>query len=545
MNINKKIFWGYMVIFLITIIIGYLLGKYVFQGVYEFGKRTELRSHINNISVENITTGNLKNLEKKLRSDIIAYDDKNEYNIKSKFENITVEKDGKEYIVIMDNLSDDLNEKITFNHIRDITIVGYKIFGEGYIIPIRIIYNGKVYIDYEINQEIEKQHYSGLITLNNADLKTVTLRNTLKEDFLEMVLETYAKNNGFNESFQFTHKDPYDEKERYEVIVRKAGEKTVILVYSYKNVAELFDELKSYFFYLIIIGLCLISVLTVFFTRIITSPILKISKITNKITKLNFEEKLYIKNKDEIGDLAADINNLADTLGKTLKQLEEDKKNTKELMGNLSHEFKTPLTVISGYTDLLEDSYEKKYLEIISEEVDRLTVLVEETTRAVSLDSKIVNLTLEVFDLKELIFNTTKKLSINIKDGLKVEYSLESSFVKADKNKLEQVIYNFISNAFRHAETYVRIELKKLDRKVFFYVKNDGKKFTEEEKSKIWLKFFKGSFDRGNSHRSGLGLYISKSILMLHNSKYGAENTKDGVIFYFSLDEYSEKTDAQ
>ena len=544
MKINKKIFSGYMVIFLITIIIGYLLGKYIFQEIYEFGKKTELRSHINNLTPDNITTGNLKNIEKKLKADIIAYDDNSEYNIKSKFETITVKKDGKEYIVILDNLSDDLNEKITFNMTKDITIIGYEIFGEGYIIPIRIIYNEKTYIDYEINQEIERKHYAGLITLENAQLETVSLRNTLKEDFLEMVLETYIQNKGFHESFQLTHKDPHDEKERYEVIVKKAGLKTVILVYSYKNVTVLFDELKSYFLYLIIIGLCLISVLTVLFTRIITSPILKISKITNKITKLNFEEKLDIKNKDEIGELASDINNLADTLGKTLKQLEEDKKNTKELMGNLSHEFKTPLTVISGYADLLEDDYDKKYLEIISEEVDRLTLLIEETTRAMSLDTKIVNLNMEVFDLKELILNITEKFSVNVKDGIEVRNNLESSLVRADKNKLEQVIYNFISNALRHAKTYVEIELKKMDKKVIFYVRNDGKKLSDEEKEKIWLKFFKRDSENGrNSHRSGLGLYISRSILMLHKSKHGVENTDDGVIFYFSLDEYTQKQD--
>ncbi|MCP1223774.1 HAMP domain-containing sensor histidine kinase [Sebaldella sp. S0638] len=544
MKINKKIFSGYMVIFLITIIIGYLLGKYIFQEIYEFGKKTELRSHINNLTPDNITTGNLKNMEKKLKADIIAYDDNSEHNIKSKFENITVKKDGKEYIVILDNLSDDLNEKITFNMTKDITIIGYEIFGEGYIIPIRIIYNEKTYIDYEINQEIEKKHYTGLITLENAQLEAVSLRNTLKEDFLEMVLETYVQNRGFNESFQFTHKDPHDEKERYEVIVKKAGLKTVILVYSYKNVTVLFDELKSYFLYLIIIGLCLISVLTVLFTRIITSPILKISKITNKITKLNFEEKLDIKNKDEIGELASDINNLADTLGKTLKQLEEDKKNTKELMGNLSHEFKTPLTVISGYADLLEDDYDKKYLEIISEEVDRLTLLIEETTRAMSLDTKIVNLNMEVFDLKELVLNITEKFSVNVKDDIEVRNNLESSLVRADKNKLEQVIYNFISNALRHAKTYVEIELKKIDKKVIFYVRNDGKKLSDEEKEKIWLKFFKRDGENGrNSHRSGLGLYISRSILMLHESKHGVENTDDGVIFYFSLDEYTQKQD--
>ena len=544
MNINKKIFLGYMVIFIITILIGYLLGKYIFQEIYEFGKRSELSSQINNLTPDNITTGNLKNIEKKLKADIIAYDDNSEYNIKSKFENITVKKDGKEYIVILDNLSDDLNEKITFNMTKDITIIGYEIFGEGYIIPIRILYNGKTYIDYEINQEIEKKHYTGLITLENAQLETVSLRNTLKEDFLEMVLEIYIKHHGFNESFQFTYKDPNDDRERYEIIVKKSGSKTVILVYSYKNVTVLFDELKSYFFYLIIIGLCLISVLTMLFTKIITSPILKISKITNKITKLNFEEKLDIKNKDEIGELASDINNLADTLGKTLKQLEEDKKNIKELMGNLSHEFKTPLTVISGYTDLLEDGCDKKYLGIISEEVDRLTVLIEETTRAMSLDSKIVNLVMEVFDLKKLILNIMEKLSVGVKAGIEVRHNLESSLVRADKNKLEQVIYNFISNALRHAKTYVEIELKKIDEKVIFYVRNDGQKLNDEEKEKIWMKFFKRERENaGNTPGSGLGLYISRSILVLHNSKHGVENTNDGVIFYFSLDEYQEKKD--
>ena len=93
-----------------------------------------------------------------------------------------------------------------------------------------------------------------------------------------------------------------------------------------------------------------------------------------------------------------------------------------------------------------------------------------------SLDTKIVNLNMEVFDLKELILNITEKFSVNVKDGIEVRNNLESSLVRADKNKLEQVIYNFISNALRHAKTYVEIELKKMDKKVIFYVRNDGKK---------------------------------------------------------------------
>ena len=206
--------------------------------------------------------------------------------------------------------------------------------------------------------------------------------------------------------------------------------------------------------------------------------------------------------------------------------------------------FKTPLTVISGYADLLADDYDQKYIEIITEEVDRLTVLIEETTRAMSLDSKIVNLTMEIFDLKELVLNITEKLSISVKEGIDIKHNLESSFVRADKNKLEQVIYNFISNALRHAETYVEIELKKIDKKVIFYVRNDGQQLTDEEKEKIWLKFFKRDREnKGNLHRSGLGLYISRSILVLHDSKHGVENTDDGVIFFFSLEEYQEKED--
>ena len=70
------------------------------------------------------------------------------------------------------------------------------------------------------------------------------------------------------------------------------------------------------------------------------------------------------------------------------------------------------------------------------------------------------------------------------------------------------------------------------------------RKLSDEEKEKIWLKFFKRDREnKGNSHRAGLGLYISRSILVLHNSKHGVENTNDGVIFFFSLEEYQDKKD--
>ena len=206
-------------------------------------------------------------------------------------------------------------------------------------------------------------------------------------------------------------------------------------------------------------------------------------------------------------------------------------------MGNLSHEFKTPLTIISGYTDLLKEEKDDKYLNIISEETDKLTLLVNETIKAISLDTKVVDLNLEVFDLKELALKVIEKLKINIPENIELEINLEKSLVRADKNKIEQVMYNFMSNAIRHTKSKVKFYTEKSGDKIIFLVENNGNKIDSQMKDKVWMKFYKD--DGGNesdSYRMGLGLYISKSILELHKSKYGVKDSEDGVIFYFTLD---------
>ena len=114
---------------------------------------------------------------------------------------------------------------------------------------------------------------------------------------------------------------------------------------------------------------------------------------------------------------------------------------------------------------------------------------------------------------------------------------LEESFVEADRNKIEQVMYNFISNAIRHSKSKVKVCIQKIDNKVIFFVENDGVKISDDIKDRVWMKFFKDDFGNDSeSYRMGLGLYISKSILELHKSKYGTKNSKNGVVFYFTLD---------
>ena len=98
-------------------------------------------------------------------------------------------------------------------------------------------------------------------------------------------------------------------------------------------------------------------------------------------------------------------------------------------------------------------------------------------------------------------------------------------------------MYNFMSNAIRHTKSKVKFYTEKSGDKIIFLVENNGNKIDSQMKDKVWMKFYKD--DGGNesdSYRMGLGLYISKSILELHKSKYGVKDSEDGVIFYFTLD---------
>ncbi len=293
------------------------------------------------------------------------------------------------------------------------------------------------------------------------------------------------------------------------------------------------DNIYSYL--LSVLFVILISVVA---SKIITKPIKLIEQSTKEITKGNFDHYLKINSKDELGSLAHNINimnntiknNIAD-LNKNIIKIKKLENIRKEFIANFTHEIKTPLAIINGYSELIEDCDDnikkERYLSIINEQTEKINQLVLAMLELSKLESNHIKLDLEEFNLNELVTAIIDNLTYLLKiKNIKVDFYSDDSTITADKFKIEMVVKNYLTNAIKHTNNHGIIKV--IIKNKALYVENMGKHISEDKLENIWLSFIKD--DRNGT---GLGLAICKAILDLHHFKYGVENIENGVRFYF------------
>ena len=303
------------------------------------------------------------------------------------------------------------------------------------------------------------------------------------------------------------------------------------------------------------------SVVMMLLTRRMTSPILSLTKISEKMSRLDFEARYTGKAQDEIGILGNSMNTLSERLEETIgelkavnnelkrdiRQKEKVDEMRKEFIANISHELKAPIALIQGYAEgLTEGMAEEKesreyYCDVIMDEANKMNKMVQQLLTLTALEFGSDELTMERFDLVDLIQNILNSSKILIDQKQASVYFNEEGpvYVWADEFKIEEVITNYLNNALNHLEGQRRIEIRILKREndVKVSVFNTGQPIPEEDLPKIWTKFYKVDKARTREYGgSGIGLSIVKAIMDSHQKEYGAENRADGVEFWFTLD---------
>ncbi|MGL4453418.1 MAG: histidine kinase dimerization/phospho-acceptor domain-containing protein [Sarcina sp.] len=318
------------------------------------------------------------------------------------------------------------------------------------------------------------------------------------------------------------------------------------------------DFYKAIFFALILICLLLAYI----FSNLISKPLLQLNKTAKKMSSMDFSEKCEIKRNDEIGSLANTLNFLSSNLSSALEDLKlknkslekeiererETEKFRKDFIAGVSHELKTPIGIISGYAEglkdgIVDDESKDVYLDVIIDEANKMNKLVLDMLNLTKLESGKTELVLSEFSLKELVETVISKHKNNMEEKnfiLNVKIPTDDNlYAVGDSFKIEQVLTNFITNAIKYspANETINIELKRIDNKIFFYIENTGVYLDKSIHEKIWTQFYRADNSRNRENGStGLGLSITKNILELHKSLFGLENTKNGVLFYFSLE---------
>ncbi|HIS38502.1 MAG TPA: HAMP domain-containing histidine kinase [Candidatus Onthousia faecavium] len=280
-----------------------------------------------------------------------------------------------------------------------------------------------------------------------------------------------------------------------------------------------------------------------FISKRLSTPIIKISKAAKLIAKgklkTTFETTSDIK---ELIDLTNALNEMKLELAKT-EELQKD------LLANVSHDLKTPLTMIKAYAELIIDinindkEKSKENLKVIVEEADRLTSLVNDILTLTKIENNLSILEPSIFDLISLIKKIIKHHEIYIiKDGYHITFkhkNIKSLKIKADKKKIEQVIYNLINNALNYTgeDKTVVIELKSLNDIYRLSITNSGNLLSKEELDHVFDKYYRNNKNHKRKvYGTGLGLSIVKNILLLHNYNYGVTSSKgEGTVFYFDI----------
>ena len=289
-----------------------------------------------------------------------------------------------------------------------------------------------------------------------------------------------------------------------------------------------------------IIVVILSLIIGYFISKSISKPIVKMNEKAKKLANGNYD--FTFDNNSNIYE----IDELANTLNYAKKELAETDELRRDLLANVSHDLKTPLTMIKGYAemirDLNSDNIEKRNanLNVIIEESERLNILVNDLLTLSKIQANKDVLEKEDFDIVELINNIIKRYSIyKDTEGYIFEVNTpDKVIVNADKKKIEQVIYNLINNAINYTGDDNRVIINVLvDKNIRVEIKDTGKGIKKEDLPHIWDKYYHSKKKhKRNVIGTGIGLSIVKTILESHNFKYGVESKRNkGTTFYFEI----------
>ncbi len=333
------------------------------------------------------------------------------------------------------------------------------------------------------------------------------------------------------------------------------------------SIRESVDLSNRFLAYVGVTALLLACVILYFTTKKVTSPILELANLSEKMSNLDFDAKYTGGAQDEIGVLGNSMNVLSDKLKETIGELKtannelqndiEQKiqidEMRKDFIANVSHELKTPIALIQGYAEGLTEGMAQEqesrdyYCEVIMDEANKMNKMVRQLLTLTALEFGNDAVEVERFDLVELIEGVLSSAGIMIqqKEAVIEFDNSHPIYVWADEFKIEEVVTNYLSNALNHldGDKKIRIHIDPVlgdeenGDSVRVSVFNSGIPIPEEDLPNIWTKFYKVDKARTREYGgSGIGLSIVKAIMDSHHKECGVRNMEDGVEFWFTLD---------
>ncbi len=417
-----------------------------------------------------------------------------------------------------------------------------KVFQQAY-------YFGGIYNKDKLNNEVSvlDEYLDASFIFVSSDGKISMISNDIDSKWLGEVLESEEINSALNGEIieiQWNMEGIFD-KTVLTVGYPVAAENYKIgAVFMSSPMTELANTMTEAY-RIIIIATCLSIllgfILVYFFSFKISKPLREMNQAAKVIAAGSFDKRIMFKSKDEIGQLASSFNEMAESLY-------NQEIIRREFISNISHDLRSPLTSMKGFLQAILDGTippekRERYLSIILDESERLSALANNILDINKLEEPDSVLNFTVFDINGLIEKTVlnfenRIMQKNIK--IDINFANEKVFVNADYEKIQRVIYNLIDNAvkFSNENGIINVVTIIKDKKVFISIKDNGRGVTEEEKKRIFDRFYKADSSRGLDKKgSGLGLSIVKAFVKAHNSNISVKGEiGKGCEFTFYLD---------
>ena len=440
---------------------------------------------------------------------------------------------------------------------------------------INLYYNGEIVIDDiedELDQTSIKNNFDIIIKNQQGNITYMSNKNFLSN--IKIVMEFWGANK--NQEYEII-----EETNRLQIRTIKDTETKInyiMLSGQLDNGYETYIRIPLSFiqesvrisnrFLYTLAGITIIigGIAIIYISKRFSNPISELNNIAKKMANLDFSHKYIVtKEDDEINELGKSINEMSNKLEKTINQLRNtnielekdiEKKSKidemrKSFISDVSHELKTPIALIQGYSEgLLEnvntdEESRKFYAEVILDETNKMDKMVKQLLELTKLEYEKREFNDRVFNIVELEKEIVRTSQVMINDkNTKVLFETDEKInVFADDMYISQVITNYLTNAIKHVkevdgQNYIKVtNLIYEDRKkVRVNIFNTGENISKENLNRIWNRFFKVDEARNrNDGGSGIGLSIVRAIMNNYGNDYGVENKENGVEFYFEM----------
>lgn len=372
-----------------------------------------------------------------------------------------------------------------------------------------------------------------------GDGEVIKIKNNIGLSFDKDINNKDKRPNRFEDKMNMPPKDEYESLMLVKIITLNDGTQCAAFLNSIISpVSATVYTLRIQLIYISVIMVVIALVMAVVIAVKVSRPIININNSAKKMARGDYNIKYDVGSYKEISELSK-------TLNYTVSELKKTEDLQHELIANVSHDLRTPLTMITAYSEVMRDipgENSPENVQVIIDEANRLTNLVNDMLDISKLQAGVDTLNAREYNLTSGIKSVIDRYAKLVEqDGYKVifKYKEEDIMVRADEFKIYQVLYNLVNNAINYTGPDKTVTIKQIvnGEIVRIEVTDTGDGIAEEELANVWERYYKA--DKKHKREvmgTGLGLSIVKNILKLHDAKYGVlSKVGEGSTFWFEL----------